>query len=91
MGQLDTRSCIAVDGFDADPVEPYWKGSEVFFSRGPRRFPNNRKWPAYDTSPLRKTLLEMADFARINSGDMRVSVGAVNVRNGNFEYFDNTR
>lgn len=45
----------------------------------------------YDTSPLLKTLLEMADFVRINSGDMRVSVGAVNVHNGNFEYFDNTR
>ncbi|HEY0296530.1 MAG TPA: patatin-like phospholipase family protein [Bordetella sp.] len=45
----------------------------------------------YDTSPLRHTLERFADFDRINdTRQMRVSVGAVNVRNGNFEYFDNT-
>ncbi|MGF6227326.1 NTE family protein [Inquilinus ginsengisoli] len=42
----------------------------------------------YDTSPLRDTLLRLVDFDRLNSGDMRVSVGAVNVRSGNFVYFD---
>ena len=30
------------------------------------------------------------DFDRINAGAMRFSVGAVNVRTGNFEYFDTT-
>jgi NTE family protein len=46
----------------------------------------------YDTRPLRATLERFVDFDRINSaGEMRVSVGAVNVRNGNFEYFDNTQ
>lgn len=44
----------------------------------------------YDTSPLRDTLLRLCDFDRINSGEMHVSVGAVNVRTGNFKYFDNT-
>jgi len=44
----------------------------------------------YDTAPLRATLEEMVDFDRINSGEMRFSVGAVNVRTGNFTYFDNT-
>jgi NTE family protein len=44
----------------------------------------------YDTSPLKKTLEDFADFDLINSGRLRVSVGAVNVRNGNFAYFDNT-
>ena len=45
----------------------------------------------YDTRPLRATLERFADFDRINqAGEMRVSVGAVNVRNGNFTYFDNT-
>lgn len=44
----------------------------------------------YDTSQLRLTLERLVDFDRINDGEMRVSVGAVNVRTGNFEYFDNT-
>ena len=43
----------------------------------------------YDTSPLRATLEELVDFDRINSRQMRLSVGAVNVRTGNFAYFDN--
>jgi NTE family protein len=45
----------------------------------------------YDTSALRATLLQYADFDRINDGAMRVSVGAVNVRTGNLVYFDNTK
>jgi NTE family protein len=44
----------------------------------------------YDTTQLKGTLERFVDFDRINAGDMRVSVGAVNVRTGNFEYFDNT-
>ncbi|MDE2401376.1 MAG: patatin-like phospholipase family protein [Burkholderiales bacterium] len=43
----------------------------------------------YDTTKLRSTLETFADFDRINAGEMRVSVGAVNVRTGNFEFFDN--
>jgi NTE family protein len=44
----------------------------------------------YDTSPLRSTLERLVDFDRINSGEMRFSVGAVNIRTGNFVYFDST-
>ena len=44
----------------------------------------------YDTRPLRATLERLVDFDRINSGAMRFSVGAVNVRTGNFVYFDST-
>ena len=44
----------------------------------------------YDTSPLIATLERLCDFDRINDSDMRVSLGATNVRNGNFVYFDNT-
>ena len=44
----------------------------------------------YDTRPLRTTLERLVDFDRINSGAMRLSVGAVNVRTGNFVYFDST-
>ncbi|WP_319773994.1 patatin-like phospholipase family protein [Breoghania sp.] len=45
----------------------------------------------YDTSPLRKTLLELVDFDLLNSGAVRLSVGAVNVTSGNFVYFDTDR
>jgi NTE family protein len=44
----------------------------------------------YDTSALRSTLERLVDFDRINHDDMRLSVGAVNVRTGNSVYFDNT-
>jgi NTE family protein len=43
----------------------------------------------YDTTPLKATLEALCDFDRINSGEMRVSVGAVNCGTGNFAYFDN--
>jgi NTE family protein len=45
----------------------------------------------YDTAPLKATLERLVDFDRINSGETRFSVGAVNVTNGNFIYFDNTQ
>jgi NTE family protein len=44
----------------------------------------------YDVAPLRSTLERLVDFALINAGAMRFSVGAVNVRTGNFAYFDST-
>jgi NTE family protein len=43
----------------------------------------------YDTSALKPTLERLVDFDRINAKTMRFSVGAVNVRTGNFAYFDN--
>jgi NTE family protein len=42
----------------------------------------------YDTSRLKETLEELVDFDRINAQRLRFSVGAVNVRSGNFVYFD---
>jgi NTE family protein len=44
----------------------------------------------YETKLLKATLEQLVDFERINSGETRFSVGAVNVRTGNFVYFDNT-
>jgi len=43
----------------------------------------------YDNGPLRDTLLELIDFGLLNSDACRFSVGAVNVRSGNFVFFDN--
>lgn len=43
----------------------------------------------YDISPLKALLESLVDFDRINAGETRFSVGATNVRTGNFAYFDN--
>jgi NTE family protein len=42
----------------------------------------------YDTRDLKHTLERMVDFDRLNAGETRFSAGAVNVRTGNFVYFD---
>jgi NTE family protein len=43
----------------------------------------------YDVSPLKALLERLVDFDRINAKEMRFSVGATNVKTGNFIYFDN--
>jgi NTE family protein len=45
----------------------------------------------YDTSYLKATLERLVDFDRINAREVRFCVGAVNVRTGNYAYFDNTQ
>jgi NTE family protein len=62
------------------------------------RMPPAALWPAgtpdkasyYDTAPMKSALERLVDFDRINTGDMRFSVGAVDVATGNFAYFDTT-
>jgi NTE family protein len=44
----------------------------------------------YDTKQLKDTLERLVDFDRLNAGMTRFSAGAVNVRTGNFVYFDTT-
>ncbi|MFV0294712.1 MAG: patatin-like phospholipase family protein, partial [Hyphomicrobiaceae bacterium] len=70
-------------------------GQPGFF--GPRPFPSyflphGAKGASsfYDTAPLRDTLNELIDFDRLNSGVTRLSVGTVDIRSGNFRYFDTT-
>src|SRR5262249_740669 len=62
------------------------------------RLPPPAVWPpsspdkasSYDNTPLRATLERLIDFDGINAGEMRFSVGAVEVHSGNFTYFDTT-
>ncbi|MCW2238840.1 DUF3734 domain-containing protein [Azospirillum canadense] len=54
----------------------------------PMGSPEATSW--YDTGALKSTLERVIDFDRLNSGETRFSVGAVNVRTGNFVYFDTT-
>ena len=42
----------------------------------------------YDTEPLKATLIELVDFDLLNSGLVRMSIGAVQVLTGNMQYFD---
>jgi NTE family protein len=42
----------------------------------------------YDSSPLKESLKELVDFDYLNERHVRLSVGAVNIRTGNFAYFD---
>jgi NTE family protein len=70
-------------------------GARGFFS--PRSIPPWFQPPGtieatsfYDTNDLKHTLERLVDFDRINSGETRFSVGAVNVMTGNFVYFDTT-
>lgn len=42
----------------------------------------------YDTAPLKKTLEELIDFDWLNSGKIRLSVGAVEITSGEMVYFD---
>jgi NTE family protein len=70
-------------------------GARGFF--GPRPIPPWFQPPGtieatsfYDTNDLKRTLERLVDFDRINSGEIRFSVGAVNVMTGNFVYFDTT-
>jgi NTE family protein len=70
-----------------------YNGAPGFFTP---RMPGPWLWPDgkieatswYQTAKLRTTLEQLVDFDRINSRETRVSFGAVNVRSGNFIYFD---
>ena len=52
------------------------------------RVPGFKATSLYDTAPLRATLEKLVDFELLNDRSVRLSVGAVNVRSGNFTYFD---
>ena len=43
----------------------------------------------YDTKPLKSLLESLVDFDRINAQETRFGVGAVNIKTGNFIYFEN--
>jgi NTE family protein len=71
-----TAMMLGQPGFFAPRAPMHW-----LFAGAPTSY--------YDTSGLKSTLERVVDFDRINMREMRFSVGAVNVRTGNFAYFDN--
>ncbi len=52
-------------------------------------FSNTETLSFCDVGALTSTLERLVDFDRINAGETRFSVGATNVKTGNFVYFDN--
>ena len=73
---------FGVDGFFRPRIE------NLFLAGLPNINPNTSY---YDTSELGRTLSELIDFDLINAGNIRLSVGAVDVASGNFRYFDSRR
>jgi NTE family protein len=72
------------------------QGVPGFFS--PRAVPPTLALPGtpaalsfYDSAPLAATLDAFVDWALLNDGPVRLSVGAVDVATGNFRYFDTKR
>lgn len=83
MNNLSAASAVAfgVPGFFSPrPVPPFFAPDGSF---GALSF--------YDTTPLKTTLEELVDFDLINRAEIRLSLGAVNLRNGNSVYFDNSK
>ena len=69
-------------------------GVPAFFQPNPNALWGNH-FPAgagrasyYSTDPLRKTLSDLIDLDTLNSQQVRLTVGAVNVGTGNMRYFD---
>ena len=80
MGAAFAEALFGVPGFYRPRVPAAWL----------TRFTDPTQASFYDTTPLRKTLLDLVDFDRLNDGKMRVSLGTVNVETGNMTYFDST-
>ncbi|NEU95799.1 DUF3734 domain-containing protein [Bradyrhizobium uaiense] len=72
-------TCGAAGFFSARPIPPWLQLGGT-----------NDATSIYDTRALKTTLERLVDFDRLNDGTTRFSAGAVNVRTGNFVYFDNT-
>jgi NTE family protein len=83
---------MAGDHRRASSLRALMFGQPGFFSPRPplHWLPGAASTSYYDTRMLKDTLERLVDFDRINAREIHFSVGAVNVRTGNFAYFDNT-
>lgn len=84
-------SAITDDHRSASALSALMFGQPGFFVPRPptQWFFGTQPTSLYDTSALKATLERLVDFDRINAREVRFSVAAVNVRTGNFAYFDN--
>lgn len=103
VNHMMEQSLFALNDLARQTLSAFHAGSALL--RGQKGFFHPRFPPAmlmgqtdpacvshYDTRPLKDTLERLCDFDRINDNrQLHVSIGAVNVRTGNFAYFDNRR
>jgi NTE family protein len=101
-GLSDAVFSIQPKGDAARAVKNQWSAGLVMLGGSPGfftpRMPSPWMYPwgsmeatsYYDTGALKRTLERLVDFDRINCDETRLSMGAVNVRSGNFVYFDTT-
>jgi NTE family protein len=83
---------ITGDGRRVSALNALMFGQPGFFSpRIPLRWCRGATPSIYDTSAMKDKLERLVDFDRINAREIRFSVAAVNVRTGNFAYFDNAQ
>jgi NTE family protein len=84
---LSLRGPLAAWEQRASALSSLLFGRSGFFA--PRWFSLGTPVSYYDTATLKRTLERLVDFERINNGGgTRLSVGAVNLRTGDFVYFD---
>jgi NTE family protein len=81
-GWTDTFSTVLAG------IPGFFEPNFASFLGGPNADLGVDKAAYYSTAPLRKTLLELADFEQLNKLSPRITVGAANVRLGVMRYFD---
>jgi NTE family protein len=69
-------------------VPGFFEPNLASFFGGPQAPLGVDKAAYYSTAPLRRTLLELADFEQLNKRSPRITVGAANLRLGVMRYFD---
>ena len=82
MGQA-TANYLAMAGGIRGFFEP---NPRAYFGEHARLGPESAGY--YSTAPLRQTLTSLVDFEQVNSGPVRLTVGAANVRTSAMRYFD---
>src|SRR5262245_60094645 len=68
-----------IPGFFQPNLQAFWG---IHFPSGPGLA------AYYGTDPLKDTLADLIDVERLNGGETRVTIGAVNVKSGEMRYFD---
>ena len=91
---LDQFWPTAIFGNSLANLSTIMSGIPGFFAPNPQAFWGPAvplgvdKASFYTTDPLRETLSRLVDFECVNRKQVRLSVGAVNVRSGEMRYFD---